>query len=110
MPKSPSRKSAALESTIAGASHSSGVNQFPAKKGTAAAGRIMYIECKAGGLTGPNYYDLDTGEDYWISGPKRYGGDALYGSSTPIEIDEDVREEYWREIRRQPLRINDRVA
>jgi hypothetical protein len=71
----------------------------------------MYIECKAGGLTGDarigrvtfsktgrtlyyrgqrfqslkgagfksNYYNVDTGEDYWISGPKRNGGDALYG-------------------------------
>ena len=69
----------------------------------------MYIECKAGGLTGAarigrvtfsktgrtlyyrgqtfqslkgagfksNYYCVETGEDYWISGPKRRGGDAL---------------------------------
>src|SRR5947199_5917958 len=57
-----------------------------------------------------NYYDVDTGEDYWISGPKRDGGDALYGGSTPIEIDEDVRVEYWRDIRREPNRINERVA
>ena len=41
-----------------------------------------------------NYYDLDTGEDYWFSGPKRNGSDSLwYGERTPIEIDEDVREE-----------------
>jgi hypothetical protein len=57
-----------------------------------------------------NYYNVDTGEDYWISGPKRNGGDALYGGSLPIEIDDDVREEYWREIRRQPKRIDERVA
>ena len=49
-----------------------------------------------------NYYDVETGEDYWISGPKRRGGDALYGGNAPVEIDEDVREEYWREIRKQP--------
>jgi hypothetical protein len=51
-----------------------------------------------------NYYDVETGEHYWISGPKRDGGDALYGGSTLIEIDEDVREEYWRDIRGQPER------
>jgi hypothetical protein len=57
-----------------------------------------------------NYYCVETGEDYWNSGPKRRGGDALYGGSTPIEIDEDVREEYWRDIRRQSERIHDTVA
>jgi hypothetical protein len=114
----------------------------PTQKAKARVGRVMYIECKAGCLTGAgrigrvtfsktgrtlhyrgqrfqslkgagfksNYYDLDTGEDYWISGPKRRGGDALYGGSTPIEIDEDVREEYWRDIRRQPERTHETVA
>src|SRR5579862_3309363 len=93
--------------------------------------RIMYIERKAGSLTGParigrvrfnrtgrtlfygdhvfrrvvgggfksNYIDETTGEDYWISGPKRQGGDRMYGSAAPIEIDDDVREEYWCCIR-----------
>jgi hypothetical protein len=142
MPKSPSSKTAALEMTIADASQSSGLGASPTQKAKARAGRIMYIECKAGSLTGAarigrvtfsktgrtlyyrgqgfqslkgagfksNYYNVDTGEDYWISGPKRNGGDALYGGNTPIEIDEDVREEYWRDIRRQPDRVNERVA
>ena len=142
MPKSPSRKTAALEMAIAGASQGSGLGASTTKKSKARAGRIMYIECKAGALTGAarigrvtfsqtgrtlyyggqrfqslkgagfksNYYDVDTGEDYWISGPKREGGDALYGGSTPIEIDEEVREEYWREIRRRPDRVNESVA
>ncbi len=93
--------------------------------------RIMYIESKAGGLTGParigrvtfsksgatlyyrgkafrslkgdgfksNYYDVETGERYWISGPRRDGGDALYASNVGPEIDEDVRDEYLRDIR-----------
>lgn len=114
----------------------------PTQKAKALAGRIMYVECKAGGLTGPgrmgrvtfsktrrtlyyrgqrfrslkgagfksNYYCVETGEDYWISGPKRNGGDALYGGSSPIEIDEDVREEYWRNIRGEPARVHERVA
>ena len=102
----------------------------------------MYIESKAGGLTGParigrvtfsktgrtiyyhdqelrslsgagfkaNYYDVATGEHYWISGPKRDGSDRLYGERIPVEIDEDVREEYWTVIRAQPSRVNESVA
>jgi hypothetical protein len=46
-----------------------------------------------------NYYDVETGGHYWISGPKRDGSDALYGGGSPAEIDEDAREEYWRDIR-----------
>jgi hypothetical protein len=93
--------------------------------------RIMYIECKAGNLTGParigrvtysktgatiyyggrefrslkgagfkaNYYDVETGDEYWISGPHKDGSDALYATNVPTEIDEDVRQEYWTQIR-----------
>ncbi len=127
---------------ITDASRSSGLAVSPASKSKAQAGRIMYIECKAGRLTGAarigrvtfsktgrtlhyrgqtfqslkgagfksNYYCVETGEDYWISGPKRRGGDSLYGGSMPIDIDDDVREEYWRDVRRQPERIRESVA
>ena len=96
--------------------------------------RIMYIERKAGNLTGEarigrvtfsktgktlyyqgkifqslnghgfkaNYVELETGEEYWISGCRRDGADRLYGERLPIEIDEDVREEYWLTIRNIP--------
>ena|ERR1051325_6346717 len=47
-----------------------------------------------------NYYDVESGDEYWISGCKRSGGDALY--SAIVEIDEDVREEYWARIRKKP--------
>ena len=81
--------------------------------------RIMYIESKADGLTGParigrvkfsktgrtlyyrgrsfrslngsgfkaNYYDVETGDEYWISGPRKDGSDRLYGERVPVEID-----------------------
>jgi hypothetical protein len=94
--------------------------------------RIMYIENKGEGIVGParigrvtfsksgksidyrgrrfqslkgkgfkeNYRDVETGEEYWISGCKKDGTDALY--STTVEIDDDVKEEYWLEIRKQP--------
>jgi len=53
-----------------------------------------------------NYFDVATGEEYWISGPKRNGKDRLYGERVPIQIDEDVRDEYWRDIRNQPEMVN----
>ncbi len=44
-----------------------------------------------------NYFDVDTGDQYWISGCRKDGMDALY--SADVEIDEDVLDEYWGEIR-----------
>ena len=50
-----------------------------------------------------NHLDAKTGDKYWISGPRRDGKDRLYPQSVPpVEIDDDVREEYWIEIRRLP--------
>lgn len=48
-----------------------------------------------------NYFEIGTGAHYWISGPKKNGEDGLYGYR-PTSIDEDVREEYWIRIRKQP--------
>lgn len=99
--------------------------------------RIMYIESKADGLSGParigrvsfsktgrslyygdqtfrslrgsgykaNYYDVDTGEEYWISGPRGDGADRLYGERVPVDIDDDVRVDYWTDIRHRPDRV-----
>ena len=96
--------------------------------------RIMYIEHKAGKLTGPaviglvtfsrtgkmldykgqkfqslagrgfklNYFDVETHEDYWISGCRCDGADRLYDGGPPVAIDEDIREEYWTTIRKKP--------
>jgi hypothetical protein len=57
-----------------------------------------------------NYFDVETGQEYWISGPRRDGADRLYGEAIPIEIDDDVREEYWTEIRREPERRHETKA
>jgi hypothetical protein len=46
-----------------------------------------------------NYYDIETREDYWISGCRKDGRDALY--STDVEIDGDALEEYWVNIRKE---------
>lgn len=93
----------------------------------------MYIESKAGGLEGDarigrvtysksgrslsfggkvflmadgfksNYIEDESGEAYWITGPKKRGGDRLYGTGR-VEIDDDVRVEFWTKIRDQPER------
>ena len=50
-----------------------------------------------------NYRETVTGKEYWISGPRRDGLDRLYGKSAlVVEIDDDVREEYWTAIRKKP--------
>jgi hypothetical protein len=54
-----------------------------------------------------NYYKVGTGEEYWISGAKKNGEDRLYGERVPVEVDEDVRNEYWTEIRGEPERVNE---
>jgi hypothetical protein len=51
-----------------------------------------------------NFYDVATGEQYWISGPRKDGADRLYGGSETVDIDADVRLEYWRDIRGLPER------
>lgn len=98
--------------------------------------RIMYIEYKGHGQTGParigkvkfsqsnktiyykgktfqlingtgfqaNYYDIDTGEQYRISGCNQKGNDTP--NPCIIKIDEDVQEEYWLKIRKIPGNIN----
>jgi hypothetical protein len=94
-------------------------------------GEIMYIEMKPG-LAGParicrakfsktgktiyydgkklqslkgsgykaNYYNVESGMWYWVSKCSKDGNDALYPAI--VEIDDDVREEYWTKIRQQP--------
>ncbi len=96
----------------------------------------MYIEDKTDGLVGParigrvtysksgssvyydgkrfeslkgkgfkaNYREVETGDEYWISGCHKDGRDALY--ATDVEIDDDVREEYWIEIRQEPENVD----
>lgn len=96
--------------------------------------RIMYIEDKSDGIVGDarigrvtfsktgkslyyqgksfykfsgfktNYIEAETNKRYWISGCKKDGTDALYPNK--VEIDEDVKVEYWTEIRKRPEMIN----
>ena len=54
-----------------------------------------------------NYFERETGDQYWVSGCKKKGGDRLYPGT--IEIDADIREEYWTRIRELPELKDQRV-
>ena len=45
-----------------------------------------------------NYFDVDSGEEYWISGPKKDQNDRLYGGNRGVEIDADVKDEYSKYV------------
>jgi hypothetical protein len=62
---------------------------------------LVFRSLKGAGFKS-NYFEVESGIAYWISGPKRDGTDRLYGERAPVEVDEDVAEAYWTEIRRQP--------
>ncbi|HEX6813012.1 MAG TPA: hypothetical protein VF384_15410 [Planctomycetota bacterium] len=62
-------------------------------------GRLELRSLKGSGFKA-NYFDLRSHQYFWVSGPRRDGMDCLYPGV--VEIDEDVREEYWRAVRRLP--------
>ena len=41
-----------------------------------------------------NYFETESGDHYWISGPRKDQNDRLYGGNSGVQIDDDVREEY----------------
>jgi len=46
-----------------------------------------------------NYFDTETGEEFWISGPKKDKNDRLYGGNQGVLIDDDILEEYKEYIK-----------
>lgn len=51
-----------------------------------------------------NYFNVDSGLEYWISRCKKNGNDTLYPGT--IAIDEDARVEYWTQIRNMPDNVH----
>lgn len=72
------------------------------KSGRTLTYRGKSFQSLKGGAAKANYFDVESGEHYWISGPRKDGADRLYASAVPVHIDDDIREEYWTEIRGQP--------
>ncbi len=68
-------------------------------------GRTVYYRGKQlrripGGGISANHRDVETGEEYWVSGVKKDGHDRHWAGGGPVEIDDDVREEYERLVGR----------
>lgn len=64
-------------------------------------GQTVYYRGKSlrrisGGGISANHRDVETGEQYRVSGVKRNGEDRHWAGSGRVEVDEDAREEYER--------------
>lgn len=68
------------------------------------SGRTIYFGSKAlrrakgGGLSAGNYLDIETGDEYWVSGVKRRGHDRHSAGSGLIGIEESAVADYLEEI------------
>lgn len=63
------------------------------------SGRTVYYRgrqlqrAKGGGIRG-NFFDTETGEEYWISGVKKRGSNAHWAERIKVEVDDDAADEY----------------
>jgi hypothetical protein len=63
------------------------------------SGRTIYFNdqgfqsCKGRGI-GANFHDLESGDEYWISGIKREGGDRHWAGSGIISVDREAVSDY----------------
>ncbi|MCT2543207.1 hypothetical protein [Streptomyces atratus] len=57
---------------------------------------------RAGSMSDANFYDVQTDEEFWVSGPKRDRTDTRYGPSAP-EIDPEAAEAYRAFLEGAPL-------
>jgi hypothetical protein len=59
------------------------------------SGKSIYFHgklLKRGSSGCSNYYDSETGEEYWVSGPKKDGTDRYPWAHNKVFIEEDVCE------------------
>ncbi len=67
------------------------------------SGRSVYYQdqrfqrIKGGGVAG-NYFESETGVEYWISGVKESGTNRHWAGGGPVWIDEDARSEYEKVV------------
>lgn len=69
------------------------------------SGRTLYyggrkLQSLKGAGYKANYFDVESGLEFWISNCRKDGNDTLYPGT--VEIDDDAREEYWTVIRHLP--------
>jgi len=76
------------------------------------SGKTIYFNdhafqrCSSRGVTGigGNYYDIETGEEYWISGVKKNGCDRHWLGHGKVIIDRKVIDEYLAIIQSESLK------
>lgn len=65
-------------------------------------GRTLYYRgrrlqsLKGGGRMTANHVDIDTGDEFWVSGVKKNGQDRHWAGHGPVQIDDDAADEYHR--------------
>lgn len=62
-------------------------------------GRTLYygnlkFQSLSGSAYKANYFEIESGDEYWISGPRKDQNNRLYGGNRGVVIDEDVKLEY----------------
>lgn len=67
------------------------------------SGKTIYYRGKKfkslkGGGFKANYFEIDSGDQYWLSGPRKDQNNRLYGGNKNVGIDSDVYEEYQQYI------------
>jgi len=70
------------------------------------SGQTIYFNGKAlkkgSGISG-NYHDLETGDEYWVSGVKKKGHDRHWAGSGKIMMDKECIDEYLSIIGKSTL-------
>ena len=46
-----------------------------------------------------NYFEVESCDHYWISGPRKDQNDRLYGGNKNVKIDSDIKNEYLQSIK-----------
>ena len=69
----------------------------PGSPSSSTAGRLRRQQTVYG-----NFVDVESGEEWWISGPKRNRTDARYSGQQPV-VDDEVRAEYEAFLAGAPL-------
>ena len=73
------------------------------------SGRTIYygeleLVAMSGGGYKASHIDHENGDAYWVSAPHQDGQDTLYPGV--VDIDDDVRLEYWQTVRGLPDRVH----
>jgi hypothetical protein len=67
------------------------------------SGQTLYFSDKAlrrggGQLVSGNYFDISNGDEYWVSGVKKRGGDRHWAGSGQVAIEASAVQEYLAEV------------